>query len=70
MKTYEDYKREFDTEKEYSREDVKEIMDILERNHNTMINFTMQFERVFLVAGEACGYDAQDVCGKCQGEKL
>lgn len=66
MKTYEDHIAAFETEKEYSREDVKEILTSFKRYHDTIGSFIGQFERVFLIAGEACGYDAADVCKKCQ----
>lgn len=61
MKTYEELKAEFETEREYERADVKEILDTLERYNATLSQFIGQFERVFLISGEACGYDAGDL---------
>jgi len=69
MKTYEDLRAEFNTEREYERADVKEILDSFERYHRTLGQFIEQFERVFLLSGEACGYNTADLCKTCQEKK-
>lgn len=65
MKSYEEYAAEFETGKEYSREDIKALLANFKRYHDTIASFIGQFERVFLIAGEACGYAADDLCTKC-----
>lgn len=69
MKTYEDFIAEFHTEKEYERTDVKEILDVLGQYHHTMSSYIEQAERMFLMAGEMCGYNAADICKTCQEKK-
>lgn len=69
MKSYEELIAEFETEKEYERKDVKEILDSFKRYHDTVASFIGQTERIFLLAGELCGYNAEDVCKKCSEEK-
>lgn len=65
MKVYEEFVKEFETEREYERKDVKEILDSFKRYHDTINAFIGQSERIFLIAGEICGYNAEDVCKKC-----
>lgn len=65
MKAYEEFIKEFETEREYSREDVKEILDSMKRYHDTVGAFIGQSERIFLLAGEICGYSITDLCGDC-----
>lgn len=69
MRTYEEFVKEFETEREYERKDVKEILDSFKRYHETIAAFIGQNERIFLLAGEICGYDAADMCRRCYETK-
>lgn len=69
MKSYEEHLAEFDTAREYSRDDVKGILDSFKRYHDTLNAFIGQAERIFLISGEICGYNAADVCKKCSEGK-
>lgn len=69
MKTYEDFMEDYKTGREYTRADMGEVLSTLGRYHRTMGQFIEQFERVFMIAGEVCGYDAKDLCATCQEKK-
>jgi hypothetical protein len=61
MKTYEEILAEFEMGKEYSRADVEALLKILLSYHNTMANLIEYAERMFIMSGEACGFDAGDL---------
>ena len=65
MKTFEDLLAEFESGKEYSRQDIKEIMEVFGRYNKTMRGFIEYAEKVFLLTGEICSYDASSLCKAC-----
>jgi len=58
MKTYEEHATAFASGKEYSRAEVEEILESLKRYQDTMANLIEYMERIFLMSGEACGFEA------------
>lgn len=61
MKTYENHATAFATGKEYSRAEVEEILDTLKQYQNTMANLIEYMERIFLMSGEASGFDVGEL---------
>ena len=57
MKTYENHATAFASGKEYSRAEVEEILEALKQYQDTMGNLIEYMERIFLMSGEACGFD-------------
>jgi hypothetical protein len=64
MRPLSEFIKEYESEKEYSRADVKEILDTFQNYHNTMEKLIEYAERVFLMTGEMCGYDVSNLKGE------
>ena len=65
MKLYEDHVTAFASGKEFSRAEVEEILDTLKLYQERMAGFIECGERIFLIAGEMCGFNANDLY--CKG---
>jgi hypothetical protein len=64
MKTYETHATAFATGKEFSRAEVEEILDTLKIYQDRMALMIEVGERIFLMSGEMCGFEASELAAK------